>query len=160
MSLITINPERCTGCGACLEVCPEGALYLVDGRAVLDSQLCRECEICIAVCPTEAILSTEPVAPSATEPTHVPALRPEPEIVRVNTHPRVFLRAKVLPVVSAALVWAGREIVPRLAEYLVYDLDRRVAERRRTPVSRTKSADDASISGRGGGRRHRHRRGR
>ena len=158
--MITINMERCTGCGACLEVCPEGALYLVDDRVVLDSHLCRECEICIAVCPREAILRAEPIASSATEPAQTPALRPEPEIVRINTHPRVPLQAKMLPAVGAALVWAGREIVPRLAEYLVYDLDRRVAERRRTPVSRTKSADDASISGRGGGRRHRHRRGR
>ena len=32
--MITIDLARCNGCGACVEVCPEGALYLVDDKAM------------------------------------------------------------------------------------------------------------------------------
>jgi NAD-dependent dihydropyrimidine dehydrogenase PreA subunit len=160
---IIIDTERCNGCGACTEVCPTGALYLVDGKAVVDSTLCRECEACIATCPTEAIVSTEEAPASGAEMRRVPALRPEPEIIRVKTQPApVPLRARALPVVGAALAWAGREIVPRLAEYLLYDLDRRVAEGQMPSAPRSTVDSNSSIGsrggGRGGGRRRRRRR--
>lgn len=155
-----INTERCEGCGECIAVCPTGALYLVDDKAAVDAALCSGCELCITVCPTTAIFSAEPATLPATEPTHIPARRLEPRIVQVEPYPPEPWRARVLPVVGAALVWAGREIVPRLAEYLVYDLDRRVAKRRAPGASRKTPDDDTSISGRGGSRRRRHRRGR
>jgi NAD-dependent dihydropyrimidine dehydrogenase PreA subunit len=158
--LIIINTERCNGCGECIAVCPIAALYLVDDKAAVDAALCSGCELCITVCPTKAILSSEPATSPATEPAHIPARRPEPQIVQVGSYPPQSWRARVLPVVGAALVWAGREIVPRLAEYLVYDLDRRVARRRRASAPRAASAGNSSVTGRGIGRRRRHRRGR
>ena len=155
--MIVINTERCNGCGECIAVCPTGALYLVDAKATVEGALCSDCEACIAACPTNAILSAEPVTTPATGPDRMPALRPEPEIVQVETYAPVPWRAKVLPVVGTALVWAGREIVPRLAEYLLYDLDRRVARRQAPGASQSTPQDDSSISGRGGGRRRRRR---
>jgi NAD-dependent dihydropyrimidine dehydrogenase PreA subunit len=162
---IIINAERCNGCGACIEVCPTGAMYLVDGKAVVDSALCQECEACIAACPTGAIVRTEEAPASGAELRRVPALRPEPEIIRIKTQPApVPWRARVLPVVGAALAWAGREIVPRLAEHLLYDLDRRTAEGRLPAAPEGTAEGSPSISGRGGGRgggrrRRRRRRG-
>ena len=48
--------ELCTECGACVEVCPHGALRLADGAAELDLSMdCEFCGNCEAVCPTEAI---------------------------------------------------------------------------------------------------------
>jgi NAD-dependent dihydropyrimidine dehydrogenase PreA subunit len=156
--LIIINTERCNGCGECIAVCPTSALYLVDGKATVDGALCSDCESCIAACPTNAILSAEPVTTPATEPARMPALRPEPEVVWVETHPPVPLRTKVLPVVGAALVWAGREIVPRLAEVLLYDLDRRLVKRQTPGAPRSTPDGSSIISGRGSGRRRRQRR--
>ncbi len=42
--------ERCTGCGACLDACPAGALSLNRGRAVFDQTKCRRCFQCIPAC--------------------------------------------------------------------------------------------------------------
>lgn len=51
-----IDLERCTGCGNCIDLCPAGALDLVDDKVVLvrpdDCIYCTECE---AYCPSEAI---------------------------------------------------------------------------------------------------------
>ena len=163
--MILIHAERCDGCGACIEVCPEGAIYLVDGKAAVDGSLCRDCESCIAVCPTGAIAyaSQAPMPEGdAVDAVHVPVPRPEPAVIRVSTQPApVPLRAKVLPVLGAAFVWAGRELVPRLADYALYSLDRLADGRCTARIPRT-SPDNGSVDHRGGGagrRRRRRRRG-
>ena len=158
--MVNINLERCTGCGACVEVCPEGALYLVDGKAAVDTSLCRECEACVAACPMEAITITSPAASPEFERVPAPVLRPEPAVIRIEreTVPAP-LRSKVLPVFGAALTWAGRELVPRLATYLLDSFDRRMATRPTSDIARSGSSS-ANRGGSGQKRRHRHRGGR
>ena len=156
--MITIRADRCDGCGACLEVCPHGALFLIESKAVVDEALCRECEACVAACPVEAIMVVERVV--ETVPARVPAIRLEPDVVVVDGPPApVPSRARVLPVVGAALSWAGRELVPRLAYYLLDELDRRALGQSASGIARSGSPTSA----RGGGgrkRRRRHRGGR
>jgi uncharacterized Fe-S center protein len=41
---LLVVPEKCRGCGTCVEVCPAGALALVEERAKLDPLLCIGCE--------------------------------------------------------------------------------------------------------------------
>lgn len=48
-------PEKCTGCGECVNVCPVGAITLVDSKASLDSGKCIGCAGCMAACPTMAL---------------------------------------------------------------------------------------------------------
>jgi len=50
-----VEPERCDGCGRCIEICPPNAIALTDGKAGIDPFLCSGCGACIPVCPTEAI---------------------------------------------------------------------------------------------------------
>ncbi|HUV87079.1 MAG TPA: NADH-quinone oxidoreductase subunit NuoF [bacterium] len=52
-----IDPERCTGCGACAKVCPEGAIAgEPDEPFTLDSEKCNRCGSCYEVCQHEAIV--------------------------------------------------------------------------------------------------------
>lgn len=54
--VITVNEEKCTGCGNCIPGCPEGALQIIDGKARLVSDLfCDGLGACIGECPTGAM---------------------------------------------------------------------------------------------------------
>jgi len=155
--LIVIDAERCDGCGTCVKVCPDGAIYLVDGVATVEQALCRECEACIAACPREAISYFREAAKPRPEPERLPARRPEPEVIQVRTE-TAPLRARVLPVVSAALVWAGRELLTYLTDYALDNLDRRTVSPG-THVEPRREVEAASRTGGGskGGRQRRRR---
>jgi len=49
--------DRCMGCVAhpCNEVCPRGAISMVDGKSYIDQDKCIKCGKCKAVCPYDAI---------------------------------------------------------------------------------------------------------
>jgi ferredoxin len=49
-----VDEEKCTGCGACLEECPVGAIALVIDKALISDE-CTECGACVEICPVEAI---------------------------------------------------------------------------------------------------------
>lgn len=54
--IINIDEEKCNGCGLCIPNCHEGALQIVDGKAVLISDLmCDGLGACIGHCPQGAI---------------------------------------------------------------------------------------------------------
>jgi len=54
--IITIDQEKCNGCGLCANGCPEGALQVVDGKArLVGDLLCDGLGACIGSCPENAI---------------------------------------------------------------------------------------------------------
>ncbi len=51
-----LSPEKCTGCGTCLEVCPHAVLAKDNGKVnIQDRDACMECGACARNCPTGAI---------------------------------------------------------------------------------------------------------
>lgn len=58
--IITINENKCNGCGLCVEACHEGALELVEGKAKLVSEsYCDGLGDCLPECPAGAITIEE-----------------------------------------------------------------------------------------------------
>lgn len=58
--IISIDEEKCNGCGLCVTACHEGALQLVDGKAKLISEsYCDGLGDCLPECPTGAITIEE-----------------------------------------------------------------------------------------------------
>lgn len=58
--VISIDEEKCTGCGECIPNCPEGALQVIDGKARLVSDLfCDGLGACVGHCPTGAMTVEE-----------------------------------------------------------------------------------------------------
>jgi ferredoxin len=51
---VKIDREKCTGCGDCVEICPEEAIVVVDEKATVNDD-CSLCEVCIDECPEGAI---------------------------------------------------------------------------------------------------------
>jgi ferredoxin len=49
-----VDTARCTGCGACAEVCPMEAIT-VDATATIETSSCTGCGLCVDECPQEAI---------------------------------------------------------------------------------------------------------
>ena len=53
---LSLNEEKCAGCGTCAVVCPHEVFRLNNGKAVIvDRDACMECGACATNCPTEAI---------------------------------------------------------------------------------------------------------
>ena len=51
-----IDGDRCTGCGLCVEVCPNGVLNMTDQKAhVARPDRCDYTGYCERICPAEAI---------------------------------------------------------------------------------------------------------
>lgn len=58
--IINIDRDKCNGCGACAKACHEGAIGMVDGRAMLlRDDYCDGLGDCLPTCPTGAITFVE-----------------------------------------------------------------------------------------------------
>jgi len=66
--IIKIDEEKCNGCGACAAACHEGAIAMVNGKAVLTREdYCDGLGDCLPACPTGAITFEEREAPAYNE---------------------------------------------------------------------------------------------
>lgn len=66
--IIKIDENKCNGCGACAAACHEGAIEMIDGKAVLTREdYCDGLGDCLPECPTDAISFEEREAPAYDE---------------------------------------------------------------------------------------------
>jgi len=140
---VWVDVTRCTGCGACAEVCPVGAIALVDGKARVDEELCTGCGACVDACPEGAI---QPVAQGEL------ILAPE------RPAPTVYRPSPLAETAGAAVVVAGTGLLTKAAGALARAMGRWLT--RRSAVTRPSAGSGTSPAGdRGGtGRQRRHRR--
>lgn len=51
-----VDPDMCTGCKICVEICPYNAINMHDGVAISDKNMCDGCGMCIMACTPNAIV--------------------------------------------------------------------------------------------------------
>ena len=99
--IITINEEKCNGCGLCATACHEGAIGMVDGRAkLLREDYCDGLGDCLPACPMNAISFEEREAPAYNEAAVLAAKqkKAQPEHVHVPGELSNFpVQIKLLP---------------------------------------------------------------
>lgn len=134
-----IDPDSCNGCGACIDVCPDQAINLIENKAVINESLCSDCGVCENACPQDAIM---PLVVVETAPVQA-------RNTAIETH-----RASAVPALGAVLGAALIEAAPRLIEIGVNWLDRRSRSvdiqpaSRSTPAVRNTPPRDGSQRGR------------
>ena len=52
---VTVELDKCNGCGECVSSCPLDSIVITDEKAVIDDS-CAECGACIDACPNKALV--------------------------------------------------------------------------------------------------------
>jgi len=56
VATLTLDAEKCIGCGRCVEVCPHCVFVFLGHQIVIENfNACMECGACMVNCPAEAI---------------------------------------------------------------------------------------------------------
>jgi Fe-S-cluster-containing hydrogenase component 2 len=149
--VVYVNEALCTGCGECVDVCPSGAIRLVNSVAQIEQSLCEECQACLSACRNGAILALqEPDKVEKSITVRPPAPVSEP----------VSSRSKVWPTIGAVLAFVGQEIAPRTIRALLDAWDRRQARSDIVSSPMVDVTGRMNDNPRSGGRRMRRRGGR
>ena len=122
-----VDPQRCQGCGQCVDVCPEGAIHLEGDLAVIDPQLCTACERCVGVCPEQAVHVVIEVKANAAEPLRLALQAQEPMSAELQPRQAALGVSWLFrsPALRAVAGFIGREVVPRALDTLLTRWDRR-----------------------------------
>ncbi|MFH1076134.1 MAG: electron transfer flavoprotein subunit alpha [Pseudomonadota bacterium] len=101
--MIDIIKDKCTGCGECVDICPSGAIVLVEGCAIVKEGECVSCGSCEAMCEAGAIVTQAPVG----------ALRHTPPLCKGVWVVAEQRKGHIMPI-THQLLGKGREVADAL----------------------------------------------
>ncbi|HUW64474.1 MAG TPA: 4Fe-4S dicluster domain-containing protein [Spirochaetia bacterium] len=57
MFKVSVDADKCEGCGECAAACPASMLEMEDGKATVTGSPddCLGCETCVVTCPNDAV---------------------------------------------------------------------------------------------------------
>jgi electron transfer flavoprotein alpha subunit len=139
VSELRIDQARCTLCGACVKVCPVGALSIEDGALRLDES-CMLCGACVGKCPVDALSLVIEEHGRGARPGRWHGVWVFAEHARGRVHPVVF------ELIGRGRDLADRRGAPLAAVVLGAGLDAAVRELSRYPVNRILTADAAALA--------------
>ncbi len=58
-SIVRVDYDHCSYCGACVAVCPPDCITLHDATLIIDTDVCTLCRRCLPACPTGALTIVE-----------------------------------------------------------------------------------------------------
>jgi NAD-dependent dihydropyrimidine dehydrogenase PreA subunit len=135
--IVKVNQDKCSGCGICVDACPESAISIHNNMAAIDQAICTQCEACIGLCEPGALyieVDEAQIVPTARQPVSAkPAAQVLPE------------QRSLAPWMGTALTFLGQEILPRLVNVGMTVLERRLA------LAPAKSTPDLACSTAGKG---------
>ena len=112
-----VDASCCTGCGACVDVCPAGATTVLDVTARVDEERCTGCGACVDVCP-EGAIQLVPTALGELVPAAV-GQRPLPAVHRSS--PLINPAGTVIAAAGASLlIKALRALVQEIGRWLMH----------------------------------------
>ncbi len=82
--MISIDKDKCVGCGLCVRICPTGSLTIMSGKASFNPVRCNYCLDCLKVCPKEALTYTEDLSLTTASSITKTAKAVKPEVIYVN----------------------------------------------------------------------------
>lgn len=150
-----VEQELCQGCAACIDVCPTGALQMIDNTAHIDPDMCTECYACLDACPAGAIVSNSPRSIISHKPN---TLQAQPTIIETAA-----IEKQTSGISGGAFLLAllGERILPRLIDLTFNILERRTvfsaAPHQSDTIRQNASRPAGPMMSRSGGRGRRRR---
>lgn len=96
--IIKIDEEKCNGCGLCAKACHEGAIGMVEGKAVLlRDDYCDGLGDCLPACPTGAISFVQREAAAYNEAAVMAAKAVQPSQATVSQLAQWPVQIKLVP---------------------------------------------------------------
>jgi nitroreductase/NAD-dependent dihydropyrimidine dehydrogenase PreA subunit len=92
--MITVQAEKCSGCGLCADLCHESCISLTKDGLSIDLKVCSTCAQCVAVCPTQA-LRWDDVLPPRFDRKRLPLPDQLDELFRERRSIRRFKKTKI-----------------------------------------------------------------